>query len=104
VTSGTTEGATWTVTVADAAWPAGEGTLALTVRTAEGVPGEALDVLLISGMDDMAHAPDAEWCEEGAPGTYGCPVRFTMPGLWNVEGTVAAEGDPEAFHLVVAVE
>ena len=85
-------------------WPAGEGTLSLTVRTPDGTAAAGLDVLLIAGMEDMTHAPDAEWCTEEEPGVYACPVRFTMPGLWNVEGTVSAGEDAEAFHLVVAVE
>jgi hypothetical protein len=104
VTSGETDGASWIVAIERATWPAGEGTLGLAVTTADGAPGEALDVLLITGMGDMTHAPDTEWCEEEAPGAYTCPVRFTMPGLWSVEGTVSDGGDAEAFHLAVAVE
>jgi hypothetical protein len=104
VVSGLTDGASWEVSVGEATWPAGDVTLRLLVRTTEGEPGVDLDVLLIAGMDEMAHAPESAWCAEEDAGVYACPARFTMPGLWNVEGTVSGGEDAEAFHLVVAVE
>lgn len=104
IVSSVTDGASWEVSVDAPTWPAGEGTMRVTVRTPDGEAGAGLDVLLITGMADMVHAPDSEWCTEEAAGVYACPVRFTMPGLWNVEGTVSAGEGAEAFHLVVAVE
>ena len=104
IVSSTTDGASWEVSIDTPKWPAGEGTLRLTVRTPDDTAGTGLDVLLITGMGDMPHAADAEWCTEEEAGVYACPVRFTMPGLWNVEGTVSAGEEAESFHLVVAVE
>jgi hypothetical protein len=104
VLSGLTDGASWEVTVAASTWPAGDVTVRLGVRTADGEPATGLDVLLITGMDGMSHAPATEWCADEGDGVYACPVQFTMPGLWHVEGTVSGGDDPEAFHLVVAVE
>lgn len=104
VVSSLTDEGSWEVSVDEATWPAGEVTLRLAVRGADGEPGVGLDVLLIAGMDEMAHAPESAWCAEEDAGVYACPVRFTMPGLWNVEGTVSGGEDAEAFHLVVAVE
>lgn len=104
VLSGVSDGASWEVSVEKPTWPAGDGTLRLTVRTADGEPATGLEVLLVTGMDGMDHAPDAEWCAEEGAGVYACGVRFTMPGLWNVEGTLYEGEASEAFHLVVAVE
>ncbi len=88
----------------EATWPVGDVSLRLAVRTAGGEPGAHLDVLLIVGMDEMAHAPDSARCAEDEAGVYACDTRFTMPGLWHVDGTVAEGENVEAFHLVVAVE
>jgi hypothetical protein len=104
ITEAATDDGAWIVSVAGDRWPVGLATLPLMVTDAAGAPTLGLGVIVTPGMDGMEHDVGSTVCLDGGDGGYACDVRFLMPGLWNLDGTVSDGEVVAAFRLVVAVE
>jgi hypothetical protein len=104
VTEAWTDDGAWWVSLDGGTWGVGSVSLPMRIEDAAGEATDGLAVEMVAAMDDMDHGVASSTCVDEGAGAYGCDVRFLMPGLWTLDGSIGDGDASSSFRLVVAVE